>query len=71
NLGRNKMEGPIPTSIGTMTNLLDLDISSNKLTGQLLLFTNLTKLYSLRLSRSLLDGPIPPSISALSNLISL
>lgn len=56
-LGRNRFEGPVPErAFETMTNLFDLDLSSNKFNGTL---PNLTMIHSLRtvnLSRSGFTG---------------
>ncbi len=65
----NNLTGSIPGSIGNLTGLVALDLSSNELTGGIP--TNigrLKKLTALDLSGNLLTGPIPGQVGGLTAL---
>ncbi|XVF79516.1 hypothetical protein PTKIN_Ptkin14bG0229300 [Pterospermum kingtungense] len=68
-LQNNQLQGPIPSSISQLVNLISLDLSSNKLQG--LIPSSISQLLSLTfldLSSNKLQGLIPSSISQLVNL---
>ncbi|CAN0863432.1 Receptor-like protein EIX2 [Linum grandiflorum] len=59
-LGRNKLRGSIPSSIGTLTSLLSLRIQNNSLTGEIpLSLGNCTSIVSIDLGDNKLEGNIP------------
>ncbi|KAF5933566.1 hypothetical protein HYC85_029737 [Camellia sinensis] len=59
----NILSGPIPSSIGHLTNLTNLRLSSNRFNGSIPLeMGNLIQLAQLNLSHNLLTGKIPSSI---------
>ncbi|KAF5933557.1 hypothetical protein HYC85_029728 [Camellia sinensis] len=68
----NILNGPIPSSIGQLTNLKQLYLSSNRLNGPIPLeIGDLTDLSYLDLSNNFLTGRIPWSLDQLTNLYSL
>ncbi|GKV38473.1 hypothetical protein SLEP1_g46385 [Rubroshorea leprosula] len=70
-LGCN-LEGSIPASIGNLSQLISLSISSNNLSGQIpSSLANLTQLTFLDLSNNQFSGPIPASIGNLRQLTGL
>tara|TARA_B100001115_G_C15746122_1_gene364434 strand:- start:34 stop:594 length:561 start_codon:yes stop_codon:yes gene_type:complete len=63
------LDGPIPATIGNLTNLTVLDLSFNELTGSIPVeIGNLTNLTYLKLVSSGLTGEIPSEIGNLTNL---
>mgnify|MGYP003490308748 FL=1 len=69
NLYTNQLSGPIPTSIGNLTNLTQLNLHTNQLSGPIpTSIGNFTNLKTLDLSYNQLSGPIPTSIGNLTNL---
>jgi Leucine-rich repeat (LRR) protein len=69
NMFNNNLQGSLPTSLSTLTNLLVLSISSNKLTGTIPASVgNLTQLVFISFSYNQLSGSIPDNISRLTNL---
>ncbi|GLT57579.1 hypothetical protein SLA2020_305440 [Shorea laevis] len=67
-LGRN-LQGSIPASIGNLSQLIGLDLSSNNFNGQIpTSLANLTQLQSLNLYNNQFFGPIPAFIGNLSQL---
>lgn len=59
------LTGPIQSSIGDLTQLLELDLSSNALSGSIFdTLANLTHLTSLNLSGNAVTGHVPREISA-------
>ncbi len=65
----NQLSGLIPSELGNLTNLVDLNFSANQLSGLIPLeLGNLTNLKYLRLGSNLLSGQIPIELSNLSNL---
>ena len=66
------MTGPIPGSVGLLTNLSELDLGNNALSGPVPLeLGNLSKLVSLKLGRNVLSGPIPAELGGLHHLRTL
>ncbi|XP_058071892.1 probable LRR receptor-like serine/threonine-protein kinase At1g56140 isoform X6 [Magnolia sinica] len=71
-VSENYMTGPLPASIGDLTNLTYLDVSENYMTGPLPAFIgNLTSLTSLYVSMNAMSGSIPKELGNLRNLITL
>ncbi|KAI8570854.1 hypothetical protein RHMOL_Rhmol01G0069800 [Rhododendron molle] len=70
-LSHNSLSGVIPPWLFTLPSLESLDLSSNRLTGQIPEFQHDLPLDSLDLSDNKLRGPIPKSISTLANLTRL
>ncbi|CAN1286276.1 Probable LRR receptor-like serine/threonine-protein kinase At3g47570 [Linum perenne] len=65
----NKLSGHIPSSIGNLTRLIQLDISDNYLLGEIpVSIQNCQKIAFLRLSRNNLSGVIPPQLWSLTSL---
>ena len=68
-LGGNELAGPVPASLGTLTNLRHLDLSWNDLSGSIPgELGRLASLEVLYLDRNELTGPIPASLGSLTNL---
>jgi len=59
-LQKNEFTGTIPTEINELTHLEELDLSENRLHGQLLVttFNNLQKMGHLKLRDNNLTGPV-------------
>ena len=71
-LGFNRLTGPIPTQIGSLTALTHLDLRRNLLTGALpTQLGNLTALTKLLLTANQLSGLIPTQIGSLTALTEL
>ena len=71
-LGGNGLTGPIPASLGSLTNLRHLDLSWNDLGGSIPgELGRLASLEDLYLHVNGLTGPIPASLGSLANLRSL
>ena len=69
NLRGNQLTGPIPTSLGNLSNLRRVNLGDNELTGTIpTQLQNLSNLEELRLWENQLTGPIPTSLGNLSNL---
>ena len=68
-LGYNELSGEIPTELGSLTNLVELDLSSNGLTGAIPSeLGNLTNLKVLNLGDTQLTGEIPAELGELIEL---
>ena len=68
-LSSNQLSGPIPASLGTMTNLGFLHLNNNALTGSIPpSLGNLTSLKELEITLNGLTGSIPPTLGNLSQL---
>lgn len=71
-LSQNALTGGIPSQLGGLSNLLDLNFHRNELTGQIPSeLGNLASLKSLDLSTNKLAGQIPPELGNLTNLEAL
>ena len=71
-LPRNNLSGPIPTEIGNLTNLREIDFLSNNLSDIIPAeIGNLTNLEKLDLGNSDLSGSIPKEIGNLTNLLQI
>ena len=69
NLGGNQLSGPIPSSIGNLSNLQQLILPTNQLSGTIpSSLSNLSNLQLLNFSTNQLSGTIPSSLGNLSNL---
>ncbi len=65
----NTLTGPLPASLGFLSELTDLILSGNRLTGPIPeSLGNLSNLESLYLDSNRLTGPIPAALGQLSNL---
>jgi len=72
NMGNNNLSGSIPSSLGNLTNLQGLALTSTPLNGSIpTQLGNLTHLGVLYLSSNQLSGDIPSSLSNLTNLYDL
>ncbi|MCH7573898.1 MAG: fibronectin type III domain-containing protein [Candidatus Marinimicrobia bacterium] len=72
NLASNNLAGPIPATIGNLTNLIQLRLFDNQLSGPIPIeIGNLTNLTGLYLYNNQLTGSIPPEIGNLTNLTHL
>ena len=69
NLENNQLTGPIPSSLGSLTNLTYLGLAGNRLSGSIpSSLGSLTSLRGLAVDRNRLTGPIPSSLGSLTNL---
>ncbi len=68
-LSGNSLFGPIPSSIGNLTEIIDLKLNANRITGTLpTTIGNLTKLEIFWVANNEMIGSIPTSIGNLVNL---
>ncbi|CAM9303175.1 unnamed protein product [Ectocarpus sp. 13 AM-2016] len=71
-LSSNKLDGPIPKELGDLTELKDITLFENNLTGPILPeLRNLGALKTLDLGGNKLIGPIPKQLGALTKLENL
>ncbi|KAF8399461.1 hypothetical protein HHK36_015326 [Tetracentron sinense] len=70
NLSWNGISDKLPLALANLTQIVELDISHNNMTGELdpLLFTNWTKLTSLQLQYNNFSGNIPSALGSLNKL---
>ncbi|KAL6325215.1 hypothetical protein AAG906_023060 [Vitis piasezkii] len=68
-LSHNSLNGTIPSSMGKLNGLMTLDISNNRLCGEIPAFPNLV--YYVDLSNNNLSGKLPSSLGSLTFLIFL
>ncbi|GJZ94201.1 kinase-like domain-containing protein [Tanacetum coccineum] len=72
NLSQNQLSGSLPTEVGVLKMLTNLDFSNNNLSGEIpSTLGGCTSLSSLSLQGNLLTGVIPPSLSSLKGLAKL
>lgn len=69
-LSNNDMSGSIPPELKNCMNLISLDLSSNKLSGELSVdfFPQLNELVRLNFSRNQIYGPLPGTLPSLRHL---
>ncbi|CAN6232460.1 unnamed protein product [Urochloa humidicola] len=67
-LANQGLSGPIAASVGNLTLLHTLDLSTNQFSGQIPHLNNLQKMQILNLSYNSLDGIIPDTLTNCSNL---
>mmetsp|Transcript_3785 Transcript_3785/g.8460 ORF Transcript_3785/g.8460 Transcript_3785/m.8460 type:complete len:123 (+) Transcript_3785:835-1203(+) len=68
-ISRNRLEGELPSSIGSLTNLVTIDVSHNDLTSTIPNdIGNLTKLEVLNLGSNSFTGSLPSELVELSNM---
>lgn len=67
-LPENNLNGSLPASLGTLTSLQTLNLSTNSLSGSIPPLATLTALQNVSLEENTLIGSIP-SLSALTNLV--
>ncbi len=68
-LSENRLSGPLPSGLGSLSEMRRLYLRSNQLTGPIPLeLGSLTNLISLIISDNRLTGSIPPELGNLSNL---
>ncbi|XVF82910.1 hypothetical protein PTKIN_Ptkin16aG0089000 [Pterospermum kingtungense] len=66
------IKGNIPMEMGTLSNMVDLDLSFNELSGSIpATIGRIKNLQGLYLSNNKLEGPIPPEICGLKGLYEL
>ena len=66
------LDGTIPATLGSLSDLVILDLSGNFLTGQIpASLGSLSNLHSLILDSNALTGSVPASLGSLSNLYEL
>ena len=71
-LRRKNLTGTLPTALGSLTGLIDLDLAGNELTGSIpTQLGSLTKLQWLDLHGNQLSGSIPVELGSLTKLESL
>ena len=69
-LNRNGLSGMLPSELGTLAHLIDLDLEGNRLSGPIPAeMGNLTGLEWLDLSGNRLTGPIPAELGGLEHLV--
>ena len=71
NLPGNNLRGTLPAALGSLTSLTTLDLSGNRLSGQIPDVRGLTVLTSLNLGDNQLSGAIPDWLSSLTSLTTL
>ncbi|KAL0321348.1 UNVERIFIED_CONTAM: LRR receptor-like serine/threonine-protein kinase FLS2 [Sesamum radiatum] len=69
-MSNNNLSGSIPLSLRGCRNLISLDLSGNRISGQVPgeIFPRLSQLVSLNLSRNQLDGALPETLGSLRYL---
>ncbi|KAK1370771.1 MDIS1-interacting receptor like kinase 1-like [Heracleum sosnowskyi] len=72
-LAANSLTGPLPSSFSNLTQISELNLSDNILSGKLLphFISNRTELTSLRIQNNTFIGIIPPEIGMLKELLEL
>uniref|UniRef100_A0A0E0JXB5 Receptor kinase-like protein Xa21 n=1 Tax=Oryza punctata TaxID=4537 RepID=A0A0E0JXB5_ORYPU len=71
-LAHNKLNGNLPTEVGNLKNLGELDLSNNTISGKIpITIGECQSLQYLNLSGNFLEGTIPPSLEQLRGLLVL
>ena len=70
-LSGNNLRGTLPADLGTLSNLITLDVSDNQLSGTIPDLSALIGLMTLNLRDNQLSGTIPDSLSSLLSLTTL
>ena len=70
-LSGNNLRGTLPADLGTLSNLITLDLSDNRLSGAIPDLTALTRLTTLNLGDNQMSGTIPGDLGSLTGLKTL